>query len=243
MSYTKPFGRQATVRLKLTDAFCEQLGAIVSLFEAGEIAEEVSKKLQRLKNSIYEKECTQEELECIISLRNQALADKRIESSLKKSLREPSEKLFSGLKMPTGQVYVESEAQVRRREWLMARQAAREYTENVQNLSKSNRKLRSSKLTIELRQVIRDILNGVAMVLICVGGFFAMKLLADVRGLDSKMGLIWGLFGAVSLLFVEVALYIIRATKTEKYERDKEKFMEKDRLFNVSGIPQPKKEE
>mmetsp|Transcript_2301 Transcript_2301/g.5306 ORF Transcript_2301/g.5306 Transcript_2301/m.5306 type:complete len:251 (+) Transcript_2301:322-1074(+) len=124
----------------------------------------------------------------------------------------------------------------KRRAWLIARQQRRDYDASVKNVRGKQPSQTMRESISEVRQTMRELSVGFMMILVCVAVFLALKMVADAQGRPPHVGLQWGLFGGSAMLFVEMILYAIRATRAETYSRQEKAFLD-SQPTNISQFP------
>ena len=80
------------------------------------------------------------------------------------------------------------------------------------------------------------------MLLSCAGVFFAVKFSVDATGTKGSKGIVFGLLAGCLMLLVEMVLFVIRATREEKMQRQHAKFLEEQSLHNIAYVPQPQRQ-
>jgi len=186
-----------------------------------------------VQRSLKDKSFTLEELKLFIEMR--------------RASKQPREALWNLIRSGGGGLVFPKEPEPqkdpefeRRKAWLLAREEQRQYNASVGNVRGKIAPTRITPEFVGVRAVFKELSVAFAMLLMCAGVFFALKMFAEIRGLSRSTGLVWGLCGAIMMLFIETILYVIRSTREERFERQKTRFME-NQVTNISNLPvQPK---
>lgn len=125
-------------------------------------------------------DCTVDELKAVVAARRRAQEQEGARPALRDLLLGEE----GGLVLPQEPVKKERAAMVKRRAWLIARKQQREYNASVKNIRGLRPSEQAKKGMSEVRKTMKEVSIGFAMILVCVGVFFAFKLLADARGLS-----------------------------------------------------------
>lgn len=117
----------------------------------------------------------------------------------------------------------------KRKESLLRKQEQREYDEMCSNLSTPRSTVQGE--VGELRKVLKELSPGISMILMILSVFVAGYFWASkVLGRSTQTGLITGLILGIAMLFIEMILFVIRATREERYAKQK-----KQRPYSLLG--------
>jgi len=144
---------------------------------------------------------------------------------------------MKGIEFPKEPVVVVPEEVTKRREWLLARQAQREYQSKIQNLKLNNAPKKDAN---EVKGVLKEISVAFALILICGGVFFAVFISSKQIGYSNGVCLSLGLVAMIFMLVVEMLLFIIRSTRIESRDRYYNKLVDGN-PSNISGLVLPQK--